>query len=121
MFTISVETQFKASHSVGLSKASPEPEHEHFWAVTVEVSTDKLESSGVAMDFALVKSKITEITSQLAGASLNEIDYFREKSPTAECVALYVFERLEQTLPKGVKLDSVTVSEQVGCSAKYSK
>ena len=121
MFTISVETQFKASHSVGLSRNSTEPEHEHFWAVTVEVSTEKLESNGVAMDFAQVKSKITEITSQLAGASLNQIDYFRIKSPTAECVALYVFERLEPILPKTVKLDGVTVSEQVGCSARYSK
>lgn len=119
MFTISIEMQFKASHSVTLSHE--EPEHEHFWAVSAEVSTDKLNANGVAVDFALLKSKITDITSKLTGAILNDIDYFREKGPTAESVAVYIFERLEPTLPNGARLESVGVSEQVGCCAKYSK
>jgi 6-pyruvoyl-tetrahydropterin synthase len=121
LWTVSVETQFKASHSVAMQQGVMEPEHEHFWGVTVEVSTDKLEGKGMAIDFAQLKSRITQITSQLAGASLNDIDYFHDKSPTAECVALYVFERLEPVLPKNVRLEGVAVSEQVGCSARYSK
>ena len=59
MFTISVETQFKAGHSVALPDGSREPEHEHFWAVSVEVSTDKLNGSGVVMDFAQLKARLT--------------------------------------------------------------
>ncbi len=121
MFTVSVETQFKASHSVKIQQNSLEPEHEHFWGVSAEVSSEKLDGNGVAMDFAWLKSKMKDITSQLAGGSLNDIDYFRQKSPTAECVAMYVFERLEPLLPQGVRLEGVTVSEQVGCSAKYHK
>ena len=121
MFTVSVETQFKASHSVKVLQDSLEPEHEHFWAVTVEVSSEKLDGNGVAMDFAQLKARINEITSQLAGATLNDLDYFRQKSPTAECVAVYIFERLESNLPQGVRLGGVTVSEQVGCSARYHK
>jgi 6-pyruvoyl tetrahydropterin synthase/QueD family protein len=121
LFTITIETQFKASHSVALADGPGEPQHEHFWAVSVEVATGKLNSSGVIMDFAQLKSKLTEITSKLGGASLNDIDYFRKNRPTAESVAVYIFQRLEPVLPNDVRLESVAVSEQVGCMAKYRK
>jgi 6-pyruvoyltetrahydropterin/6-carboxytetrahydropterin synthase len=120
LFTVSVETQFKAGHSVALPDGSKEPEHEHFWAVSVEVSSDKLNGNGVVMDFARLKSELTGITSKLGGGSLNDVDYFREHGPSAENVAVYIFQRLEPNLPDGVRLESVSVSEQVGCSAKYS-
>jgi len=120
VFTISIETQFKAGHSVALPDGSREPEHEHFWAVLVEVSSDKLDGRGMAIDFAQLKARLTDITSKLGGASINDIDYFREKGPTAENVATYIFQRLEPNLPDGVRLASVSVSEQVGCTAKYS-
>ncbi|MFH1371332.1 MAG: 6-carboxytetrahydropterin synthase [Planctomycetota bacterium] len=121
MFRITVETQFKASHSVALPDGSGEPEHEHFWAVSVEVATDKLDKRGMAVDFALLNTRLGDITSPLGGALLNDVDYFREKGPTAENVALYVFQKLEPNLPSGVRLQSVTISEQIGCSARYAK
>jgi len=120
LFTVSVETQFKAGHSVALSDGSKEPEHEHFWAVLAEVTTDKLDGRGMAIDFAQLKARLTDITSKLGGGSLSDIDYFREKGSTAENVAAYIFQRLEPKLPDEVRLASVSVSEQVGCSAKYS-
>jgi 6-pyruvoyltetrahydropterin/6-carboxytetrahydropterin synthase len=121
VFTVTVETQFKARHSITLPGGTSEPEHEHFWGVSVEVSADKLESGGVVMDFAKLKADLTNITSQFSGAFLNDIDYFRENGPTSESVAVYVFHRLEPTLPQSVRLESVSVSEQVGCFAKYSR
>jgi len=121
VFTVTVETQFKASHSVALPDGSKEPEHEHFWAVSVEIATDKLDSRGMAVDFAQLRARLTDITSQLGGASINDVDYFREKGPTAENVAAYIFQRLEPNVPAGVRLESIGVSEQVGCSARYSK
>jgi 6-pyruvoyl-tetrahydropterin synthase len=73
------------------------------------------------MGFAQLKSRITDITSKLHDTVLNESDYFRNKCPSAENVAVYVFDRLELTLPKNILLKSVKVSEQVGCWAIYSK
>lgn len=121
MFRITIEMQFKASHSVALPDGSKEPEHEHFWAVSVEIAADKLNKRGMAIDFAQLKARLTDITSQLGGALLNDVDYFREKGPTAENVAEYIFEKLEPNLPKDVRLEGITVSEQIGCSARYSK
>jgi 6-pyruvoyl-tetrahydropterin synthase len=121
LFTITIETQFKASHGVALPNGSREPEHEHFWAVTVEVSTDKLDKRGMAIDFAQLKARLGDVTSQLSGDLLNNVDYFRQNGPTAENVAAYVYTKLEPNLPTGVRLQGVTVSEQIGCSARYTK
>ncbi len=121
MFTITIDKQFKAIHSVALPNGAKEPEHEHFWAVSAEVSADKLDNRGMVIDFAHVNARLNDITSQLSGEVLNDIDYFRESGSTAENVAMYIFNKLEPNLPDGVRLQSVTVSEQVGCSARYSK
>jgi 6-pyruvoyl-tetrahydropterin synthase len=96
-----------------------EPEHEHFWAVTVDVGADKLDARGMAIDFSKLKARISDIISQLDGATLNGIDYFRENCATAESMAAYIYTRLEPILPDEVRLEGVRVSEQIGCSARY--
>lgn len=121
MFTVGIETQFKAWHSIPLPDGTKEPEHEHFWAVEVEVYGESPTDGGVMIGFAQLKSRITDITSKLNETVLNEMDYFQGKCPSAENVAVYIFDRLEPTLPKNVRLKSVKVSEQVGCWAIYSK
>jgi 6-pyruvoyltetrahydropterin/6-carboxytetrahydropterin synthase len=121
VFTVTIETQFKASHSVTTLDGTSEPEHEHFWAVAVEVEAQKINDRGMALDFAKLKAKINDITSQLSGGSLNDVEYFKKTHATAESVAEYIYNRIEAELPAGVRLEGVTVSEQVGCSAKYHK
>jgi 6-pyruvoyl-tetrahydropterin synthase len=75
----------------------------------------------MVMEFAQLKSRVADVTSKLHETVLNEMDYFRSKCPSAENVAVYIFDRLEPTLPKNVLLKSVKVGEQVGCWAIYSK
>jgi len=121
VFTVTIETQFKASHSVLTSEGTSEPEHEHFWAVAAEVGASNLNDRGMAVDFAKLKAKINDITSHLSGGSLNDVEYFKKRRATAESVAEYIFNKIEAEMPGGVQLEGVTVSEQVGCSAKYYK
>ena len=121
MFTVGVETQFKAWHSVSLPDGTKEPEHEHFWAVEVEVCGEAPTKGGMVINFAQLKSRLSDVTATLNETVLNESDYFKDKSSSAENVAVYIFDRLEPTLPKNVLLKSVKVSEQVGCWAIYSK
>jgi 6-pyruvoyl-tetrahydropterin synthase len=97
------------------------PQHEHFWAVAVEVCGDKPQGSGVVIYFAQVKSRLTNVIMALNETALDESEYFRDKGASAETVAAYIFERLEPILPKEVQLKSVNVSEQVGCWGVYSK
>ncbi len=121
LFTLGVEAQFKASHSMPLPDGTQGPQHEHCWAVTVEVCGDKPQESGVVIYFAQVKSRLTNVIMTLNETVLDESEYFRDKGSSAETVAAYIFERLEPILPKEVQLKSVNVSEQVGCWGVYSK
>ena len=121
MFTIRVETQFGASHQLALPDGSKEPLHHHNWVVTANISSDKLDSMGLVMDFCQLKAMVDEITAEFDNAQLDSIDYFRRNNPSAENVSKYIFDKLEPKLPGGVKLRSVRVVEEPGCSAKFSK
>jgi 6-pyruvoyltetrahydropterin/6-carboxytetrahydropterin synthase len=121
VFIVGIETQFKAWHSIPLPDGTKEPEHEHFWAVEVEVYGEAPVEGGVIINFAQLKGRLTNVTSSLSDSVLNEMDYFQGKCPSAENVAMYIFDRIEPTLPSNVRLKSIKVSEQVGCWATYSK
>ena len=119
MFTISVETRFWASHQLSLPDGSKEPLHGHNWSVTAELGSDKLDSMGVVMDFEQLKAMLGDITAGLGNVELEKNDYFRRNNSSAESVAKYIYERLITKLPRGVKLESVGVVEEVGCTAKF--
>ena len=121
MFIVGIETQFKAWHSIPLPDGTKEPEHEHFWAVEAEVCSELPADGGVVINFAQLRSRLTDVTSTLGDSILNEMEYFHDKCPSAENVAVYIFDRLEPILPKNVRLKSIKVSEQVGCWAIYNK
>ena len=121
LFTVGIEIQFKAWHSIPLSDGTKEPEHEHFWAVQVEVCGEAASKGGMVINFAQLKSRLLGVTAMLNETVLNESDYFKDKCPSAENVAVYIFDRLEPNLPDNVRLKSIRVSEQVGCWAIYSK
>lgn len=121
MFTISVETHFCASHQLVLPDGSKEPLHTHNWLVTAGVCSKKLNKMGLVMDFRRLKKMLDNIVSGFSPGPLEEIDYFRQASSSAEIVAKYIYENLEPKLPRGVKLTRIKVVEEPGFSAKFSK
>lgn len=121
MFTVGIEMQFKAWHSIPLANGTKEPEHEHFWAVEAEVCSETPADGGVVINFAQLRSRLTDVTSTLNDSNLNEMEYFKDKCPSAENVAVYIFDRLEPVLPKNIQLKNIKVSEQVGCWALYDR
>jgi len=121
LFTIAVETHFSASHQITLSDGSKEPLHKHDWITTVKVSSEKLNEIGLVMDFERLRKKIEKIVAPFENTTLESSDYFSKTNSSAENVAKYIYEQLEPMLPAGVKLESVTVVEKPGCSAKYRK
>ena len=124
MFTIAVETNFQASHQLRLADGSKEPMHRHNWLVAVEVSSDKLNSIGLVMDFHRLRAMVERIVAEFDNPDtrgLDSIDYFRTNNPSAEMIAKYIYETLGPELPTGVKLEAVRVVEEPGCSAKFGK
>ena len=119
MFTVSVETSFWASHQLVLLNGSKEPAHKHNWLVTAEVGSGKLNSMAVVMNFQTLKEMVDNIVAEFDSKALSQFSYFQQNNPSAENVAIYIYEELKPKLPKGLKLRSIRVVEEPGCSAKY--
>ncbi len=121
MFTVSVETHFWASHQLTLPDGSKEPPHRHNWSVTVDVSTEALNSMGLVMDFRQLKAMVDKTIAEFDNTALDKIGHFQRNNSSAENVAGYIYEKLEPKLPQGVKLEAIRVVEEPGCSAKFAK
>ncbi len=119
MFCLSVETRFWASHRLKLADGSKEPAHQHNWVVIADVRTDDLDSMGLVMDFRDLKASLEAVVSGFDNQQLDQLDYFERNNASAENVAKYVYDKLEPQLPDSVRLDCVSVGEEVGCWAKF--
>ena len=117
-FEIASTRRFCAAHSLKLYDGSMEPIHGHNWRVQVRVSSPKLDSIGVVMDFHLLEKLIDDIVTPWHNRHLNECPPFAtELNPTAENVAFHVGRSLK--LPDHVTLLSVEVWETDENSAVY--
>jgi 6-pyruvoyltetrahydropterin/6-carboxytetrahydropterin synthase len=121
MFTISVQTHFRASHQLALPDGSKERAHRHNWLVTADVSSEMLNPLGIVMDFRQLKAMVSDIAAEFENGPLDKLDYFQRNNPSAENVAKYIYEKLRIKLPGDIKLQSIRVVEEQGCSAKFSE
>ena len=121
MFTISVQTSFRASHQLKLPGGQRENIHSHNWLVEACVCADRLNKMGLVFDFNKLKFLLAGITDTFANSRLEDNPYFQQNNSSAEMLARYIYESLEKKLPAGLSLDSVTVIEEPGCSASFKK
>ncbi|MHC4654617.1 MAG: 6-pyruvoyl trahydropterin synthase family protein [Planctomycetota bacterium] len=120
MLTVSVETHFWASHQLTLPDGSKEPVHSHNWSVTADIGSDMPNNMGLVMDFRRLKAMLDNIVAEFDNVTLDSIDYFGQNNSTAENVARYIYEKLQPGLPKDVKLEAISVTEEPGCLAKFT-
>jgi len=119
MFIISVERYFRASHQLILPDGSKEPVHKHDWMVIADVSSERLNSMGIVMNFQKLQVMIDKIVTTFNNKALESIGFFQKNNPSAENVAKYIYEKLRNELPEGVKLQNIRVVEEPGCSATF--
>lgn len=115
---LTLETVFSAAHAI-VMQGQREPLHGHDWRVTVRIGGDTLDPDGLLVDFHKVSHDLRAIVEPWHNRSLNEVEPFDTVNPTAELVAQTIGDRLAKTLPDGVRLISVSVTEAVGCAAEY--
>ena len=127
MFELSVRAEFCAAHSLTIA-GKPEPLHGHNWRVTAVVEGRRLDASGLLCDFHLVERALHRVIEPWSNANLNETPPFTTRAraihnPSAENVAAHIADELSRglahTLPRGVRVASVTVTEAPGCAATY--
>ncbi|MGH7180303.1 MAG: 6-pyruvoyl trahydropterin synthase family protein [Tepidisphaeraceae bacterium] len=116
-FEISVTRTFSASHQLRLYDGSLEPLHGHNWQVRMTVSSPRLDSMGVVMDFHELLRLADELIRPLHNRHLNEVEELVGTNPSAEKLAQHFATAL--TLPQGVSLVSVEVWETPDCRACF--
>ncbi len=116
MYSIKVETNFSAAHNLRGYKGKCEQLHGHNWKVEAVVSKNKLDKTGMALDFRFLKDKLNAAIETLDHAYLNELPYFKKVNPTSENIAKYIYDRIRPGVPD---IRSITVWESENSSATY--
>jgi len=122
MYLLTIQTHFAAAHNLINYQGDCENLHGHNWKVEVTVAAHELDNAGLAIDFKILKAKTKELLARLDHKYLNDLDAFREHSPSSENIARYLYDELETTFAnQNVTIDNVKVWESENACASYCK
>lgn len=121
MFELTVVEEFSAAHRLPGTGGKCEALHGHNWKVEVRVGASELDEAGMVIDFHELAALMRQVLAELDHSFLNDHPFFRERPPTAENLALFVFHNLDGLLAGDrVRLVNVRVWESDRTAASYS-
>lgn len=122
MYRLKIDTHFAAAHNLINYEGDCENLHGHNWKVEVVVATETLNDAGLGLDFKILKAKTNAILDTLDHKYLNDLEPFKEISPSSENIARYLFEKLcDSFTDEDVVVESVNVWESDNACASYSR
>jgi len=104
MYEVSVEQTFAAGHALRNYKGKCENVHGHNFKVQVVIEGEKLDETGLLVDFIDVRNAMRAIIDRLDHVFLNDIEPFTIKNPSAENIAEYFFTEMSQSLKTTVPI-----------------
>ena len=119
LFTVTVESGFRASHQLTMADGEKEQLHSHDWIVRVAVGAEELDDCGLGIDFIELRALIERIVSPLSDKRLDEMACFEGVNASAENVTKYIYDRIAPELATRMTLEYVEVMESAGCWTKY--
>ena len=120
MFEISIRDHFDSAHFLRGYQGRCENLHGHRYNVTVYVRSEQLNAIGLAYDFTELKAHLKRILTRYDHVCLNEIQPFTEINPSAEQIAVTLYQELRPHVEgAGVSLHRVDVWESPESCATY--
>jgi 6-pyruvoyltetrahydropterin/6-carboxytetrahydropterin synthase len=122
MFQVSVEETFSSGHALRGYRGKCENVHGHNYRVRVTLEGQHLDNIGLLMDFTHLKKVLREVSGTLDHQFMNDLEPFKTVNPSAENVAKYFYERVNQQLtglPPGARITDVIVWETDTSRAQY--
>lgn len=111
-FEICVQSQFSAAHHLKGYKGTCERPHGHNWNIQVFVQFDELNNIGIGIDFCDVKRVVQQIVDKLDHTDLNTLPQFKDKNPSSENIAAYLYWELSKKLTdEKIQVTKVGVNE----------
>mgnify|MGYP000168033897 CR=1 FL=1 len=122
MFELSVEEEFSGAHRLTQYQGACERLHGHNWKVVLVAKGKRTGKDGLVIDFHLLRRKLREAIAEFDHACLNDLPYFRRRSPSSEEIAKYLFGKLKKSLAgTSARVSAVTVWENARQSATYAE
>lgn len=123
MFELTIAVNFEAAHCIRNYPGKCNRLHGHNWKVEVNICGSKLNELGMLVDFVDLKAAVNDILVDLDHYYLNEVEPFCKINPTAENLAKYIYEKLDEApiFQQDVKLRLIRVWESLNSAAAYSK
>lgn len=123
LFELVVNGAFEAAHRLVDYPGKCNRLHGHSWTVEMSVSGDKLDKIGMVADFKVLKNLLMEVLDAMDHQYLNELPQFTKINPTAEHIAKYIYETVENydVFKTTVKLDYIKVWESPKAAVIYRK
>ena len=120
-FVLKTHVHFAAAHRLRGYQGDCEQLHGHNYKVEIEVCATQLDELGMGVDFRAIRAAAREVVGVLDHRLLNDIPPFTEVNPTAENIAVYVYEQLGRSLDVGhLRVHAITVWETDRDSVRYS-
>jgi 6-pyruvoyltetrahydropterin/6-carboxytetrahydropterin synthase len=122
MFEVAVEQVFASAHALRNYKGRCENIHGHNWKVQVVIQGERLDDTGLLVDFIDVKNLMAGIIDRIDHQFLNEIPPFDVVNPSAENIAEYFCQKMIEGLkdtPVPVTVTEVKIWETDIQSATY--
>jgi 6-pyruvoyltetrahydropterin/6-carboxytetrahydropterin synthase len=126
MFEVAVHDTFAAAHALRGYKGKCENLHGHNYRVQVIVEGDSLDDIGLLVDFGDVKKVLRAAMAYMDHRYLNELPPFDVVNPSAENMAKWFYEQMENGLKPAegkppVRIQAVKVWETDTAVATYRK
>lgn len=110
MYQVRVEASFAAAHFLRDYHGKCENLHGHNYKVFVHVEGKNLDAGGMLFDFSLLKKALREVCGELDHKNLNDFEFF-DQNPSAERIALYIYEKLCGIVPELKKNENAAGAE----------
>lgn len=121
-FVLKTLLDFASAHSLRDYPGDCAKLHGHNWKIEVQVIGEKLNDIGMVIDFKEIKKHTKEVIKELDHTYLNDHPHFKEINPTAENIAVYLFQEIKSRIQTPeVKMHSLTVWENDRNCITYSE
>jgi 6-pyruvoyltetrahydropterin/6-carboxytetrahydropterin synthase len=121
MYELKVMGSFAAAHKLSMVTEKCENLHGHNWKTEVFVKAEKLDKTGVVIDFGIIKGYLREILEYLDHKYLNELEPFKDINASSENISKYIADEIDAKLGnnKEIKVSRVRVWESDDACATY--
>jgi 6-pyruvoyltetrahydropterin/6-carboxytetrahydropterin synthase len=120
-YTIFKDFEFAAAHAIRGHTGGCQNLHGHNYKVRVHVSARELDRLGMVIDFADLKTAVSEVAGRFDHQVINDIPPFDRINTTAERIAGFLYREMAERMPERVTVERVEVWETPTSCAVYEE